>query len=160
ATDEALSEKKLKEVQADLERRLGRTGIDLIQVPMTGGSVAICYNLEGNPSLKLSRKAYVGMILGEIRYWNDPEIAKTNPDVSLPDTPIVFIRRAEGSGTTFAFTNHLNAVDSRWKTENKGPGVGKSVQWPIGVGGKGNAGVAALIKQTPGAFGYLEVGYA
>jgi phosphate transport system substrate-binding protein len=73
---------------------------------------------------------------------------------------MTFIRRADSSGTTYVFTNHLNAIDARWTKERKGPGVGKSVLWPVGIGGKGSAGVSALIQQTPGAFGYIEAGYA
>jgi phosphate transport system substrate-binding protein len=160
ATDEAQSEKKLKEIRQDIERREGREGIELLQVPLTAGSVALCYNLPGGPELRLNRKTYVGLILGEITHWDDDAISATNPGVALPNMPITFIRRAESSGTTFVFTNHLNAIDPRWKADNKGPGVGKTVQWPVGIGGKGNAGVAALISQTPGALGYLEAGYA
>jgi phosphate transport system substrate-binding protein len=160
ATDEAQSEKKLKEIRQDLEKREGRTGIELLQVPLTAGAVALCYNIPGNPELRLSRKTYVGMILGTITHWDDEAIRATNSGVELPHLPITFIRRAESSGTTFVFTNHLNTIDPRWKTDNQGPGVGKTVQWPTGIGGKGNAGVAALISQTPGALGYLEAGYA
>ncbi len=159
ASDEALSEKKLTEIAKKLSDREGRS-VELIQVPLTGGSVAICYNLPGNPSLKLTRKTYIDMLLGEIKYWDDPPIKATNPDVSLPHLEMTFIRRADSSGTTYVFTNHLTAIDVRWKKENKGPDKGKSVPWPVGIGGKGNAGVSALIQQTPGAFGYIEAGYA
>jgi phosphate transport system substrate-binding protein len=111
--------------------------------------------------LKLSRQAYLGVFLGEISNWNNAAIARANPGVDLPDTEITVIRRAEGSGTTYAFTNHLSAVGkaigSPWT-----PGVGKSIVWPKKemIGARGNAGVAALIQQTPGAIGYLEYGYA
>src|SRR5262245_43450113 len=91
ASDEALSEKKPKEGAKDLEYRLGISDIELIQVPMTAGSVAICYNLEGKPQLKLSRKAYVDILLGEITHWDAAEIAKTNYGVELPHIPIVFV---------------------------------------------------------------------
>jgi phosphate transport system substrate-binding protein len=117
--------------------------------------------------LKLSRKVLIDMLLGEIKVWDDPRIQSINPDVPLPKQEMTFVRRAESSGTTFVFTNHLNAIDRRWTTANGGPGAGKSVQWPrntdgkeIGIGGKGTAGVNALIQQTPGAFGYIEAGYA
>src|SRR5262249_5655623 len=123
-------------------------------------AVALCYNLPGDPDLKLPRKVYVGMALGEIKYWDDEAIQQANPGMALPHQHIVFIRRAESSGTTFVFTTHLNAIDDRWKKENGGPGASKTPQWKVGIGGKGNAGVAALIAQTPGAFGYLEAGYA
>jgi phosphate transport system substrate-binding protein len=159
ASDEALKESKLKEIAKKLSDREGRP-VELIQVPMTGGSVAICYNVPGNPKLKFPRKLYIDMLLGEIRYWDDRAIRDANPGVDLPHLELTFIRRAESSGTTYVFTNHLDHIDSRWTKEHKGPGVGKSVPWPVGIGGKGNAGVSALIQQTPGSFGYIEAGYA
>jgi phosphate transport system substrate-binding protein len=164
ATDEALKAERLKEIAKKLSKLDGYE-VELIQVPLTGGSVAICYNVPGyntpdHPPLKLSRKAYLDMLLGEIKHWDDARIQVTNPEVKLPHLPMTFIRRAEGSGTTFVFTNHLNAIDPRWTTAKGGPGVGKTVEWPVGIGGKGNAGVNALVEQTPGAFGYIEAGYA
>jgi phosphate transport system substrate-binding protein len=159
ASDEALKPERLKDIAKKLTKREGYP-VDLIQVPLTGGSVAICYNLPEDPPLKLSRKNYIDMLLGNITYWDDPRLKSDNPDSTLPHLEITFIRRAESSGTTFVFTNHLNAIDPRWTTAKGGPGVGKTVQWPVGIGGKGNAGVNALIKQTPGAFGYIEAGYA
>jgi phosphate transport system substrate-binding protein len=158
-TDEALKKDRLKAIALKLTEQTGHK-VDVVQIPLTAGSVALCYNLPDNPSLKLTRKAYVGIILGQITYWDDPHLQSSNPAVALPHKPITFIRRAEGSGTTFVFTNHLNAIDPRWTKAHGGPGVGKTVQWPVGIGGKGNAGVAALIQQTPGAFGYIESGYA
>src|SRR5262245_8418651 len=110
ASDEALSEKKLHELAKELAAREGRSSIELLQVPLTAGSVAIAYNLEGNPQLKLSREAYVGMLLGQITHWDDVQIQKTNERVALPHAPIVFIRRSESSGTTSIFTHHLNAI--------------------------------------------------
>ncbi len=159
ASDEALSPERLNEIAKKLST-LDKYDVELLQIPLTGGSVAICYNLPGEPSLKLSRQAYLDMLLGEIKYWDDPRIRSLNPNVSLPHLEMTFVRRAESSGTTFVFTNHLNAIDSRWTTANGGSGVGKSVQWPVGIGGKGTSGVNALIQQTPGAFGYIEAGYA
>ena len=159
ASDEALKPERLMEIAKKLTK-VERHAVDLIQVPLTGGSVAICYNLPGDPHLKLSRKAYIDMLLGEITYWDDPRIQSLNPDVSLPHLEMTFVRRAESGGTTFVFTNHLNAIDARWTTAKGGPGVGKTVQWPVGIGGKGGAGVNALILQTPGSFGYIEAGYA
>jgi phosphate transport system substrate-binding protein len=125
--------------------------------PMTAGSIVLAYNLPGASDLKLSREAYVGIFLGKITQWNDPAIAKANPGVTLPDTKITVVSRSDGSGTTFAFTTHLSGISDAWKS---GPGAGKSVNFPAGVAGKGNPGVAALIKQTPGAIGYVEYGYA
>jgi phosphate transport system substrate-binding protein len=159
ASDEALKEARLQEIAKKLSDREGHP-VEVIQAPLTAGSVAICYNVPGNPNLKLTRKTYVDMLLGEITHWDDPAIAATNPGVALPHLEMTFIRRAESSGTTYVFTNHLNAIDARWTKEKHGPGVGKSVLWPVGIGGKGNAGVSALILQTPGAFGYIEAGYA
>jgi phosphate transport system substrate-binding protein len=176
ATDEALKADRLKKIAKRLTELDGYE-VELLQVPLTGGSVAICYNvpgLEDAAPLKLPRRVYVDMLLGEITNWSDSRIQKANPGVSLPDLEMTFIRRAESSGTTYIFTSHLNAIDPRWMTEKDrkkknikvpegtkdGPGAGKSVQWPVGIGGKGNSGVNALIKQTPGAFGYIEAGYA
>jgi len=130
----------------------------VVLLPMTAGSIVLAYNLpDGPPELKLSREAYVGIFLGTISKWNDPKIASANPGVTLPDTKITQVTRSDGSGTTFVFTQHLSAISNEWKS---GPGTGKSVNFPVGVGGKGNPGVTALIKQTPGAIGYVEYGYA
>ena len=130
----------------------------VVLLPMTAGSIVLAYNLPGAPAeLKLSREAYVGIFLGKITSWNDPKIASTNPGATLPDTKITPVTRSDGSGTTFVFTQHLSAISDAWKN---GPGTGKSVNFPVGVGGKGNPGVTALIKQTPGAIGYVEYGYA
>jgi phosphate transport system substrate-binding protein len=159
ATDEALKADKLRAIAKKLSKLVNHD-VELLQIPLTGGSVAICYNLPDKPPLKLSRKTYVDMLRGDITFWDDPAIRATNPGVDLPHLEMTFVRRAEGSGTTFVFTNHLNAIDERWIEAKGGPGVGKTVQWPIGIGGKGNAGVNALITQTPGAFGYIEAGYA
>jgi phosphate transport system substrate-binding protein len=147
ASDAAMSDEEIKKV---------KPGVQLL--PVTAGSVVICYNLPGvEETLRLSRETYVNIFLGEIRRWDDAAIQKTNEGVTLPPMPITVIRRADGSGTTYAFTSHLSAVSAAWKS---GPGTGKSVVWPVGIGGRGNAGMAALIKQTPGAIGYLEYGFA
>ena len=127
-----------------------------IQVPMTGGSVVFAYNLDGVKDLKLSRAAYCGIAAGKITKWNDPAIAKANPAAKLPDQAIQFVHRSDGSGTTFQFTNHLKAACPAWTA-----GVNKSVSWPKGMtGAKGNEGVAAQIKQTPNAIGYVEYSFA
>jgi phosphate transport system substrate-binding protein len=171
ASDEALKKERLDEVARVLGERENRK-VELLQLPMTSGAVALCYNVQGDPELKLPRRVYVGMALGEIEYWDDQAIQAANPTAKLPHQPITFVRRAESSGTTFVFTNHMNAVDDRWKLDKDrkegspylkspdGPGASKTPQWKVGIGGKGNSGVAALISQTPGAFGYLEAGYA
>jgi phosphate transport system substrate-binding protein len=130
----------------------------VVLLPMTAGSVVLAYNLPEAPAeLKLSREAYVGIFLGTITNWNDAKIASANPGAKLPDLKITPVTRSDGSGTTFVFTQHLSAISDGWKS---GPGTGKSVNFPVGVGGKGNPGVTALIKQTPGAIGYVEYGYA
>jgi phosphate transport system substrate-binding protein len=159
ATDEAQSEDKLKAMAQKMSDREGKP-VELVQFPLTAGAVAICYNVPGNPAIKLSRSVYVSIFLGEIKNWSDERILALNPGVNIPSLEITVVRRAEGSGTTFNFTNHLNAIDSRWKKDNGGPGAAKTVHWPVGIGGKGNAGVAALIQQTPGAIGYIEAGFA
>jgi phosphate transport system substrate-binding protein len=160
ASDEALKEKRLQEIADKLSKKVGHK-VEVLQIPMTAGSIALCYNLPGDPPLKLTRKAYVDIFLGYVTYWDDPVIQDMNRDIKLPHLEITVVRRAEGSGTTFVFTNHLNTIDPRWDKKNGGPGAGKTIQWPREyIGGKGNAGVAALVQQTPGALGYLEAGYA
>ena len=147
ASDAAMTDEEMKSV---------KDGVVLL--PMTAGSIVLTYNLPGGlKDVKLSREAYAGIFLGKITKWNDPAIAKANEGTTLPDTKITVVTRSDGSGTTFVFTSHLSAISEDWK---KGPGAGKSVSFPVGVAGKGNAGVTALVKQTPGAIGYVEFGYA
>ncbi|HTR63871.1 MAG TPA: phosphate ABC transporter substrate-binding protein PstS [Candidatus Binataceae bacterium] len=148
ASDAAMTDDEMKQVKDG----------GVVLLPMTAGSVVLAYNLPGGPAeVKLSREAYVGMFLGKITAWNDPAITKSNPGVTMPDTKVTIVTRSDGSGTTFVFTSHLTAISDAWKA---GPGAGKSVNFPVGVAGKGNPGVTALIKQTPGAIGYVEYGYA
>jgi phosphate transport system substrate-binding protein len=140
----------------DREMAVVKNGVVLL--PMTAGSIVLAYNIPNvSTDIKLSRDAYVGIFLGKITNWNDPAITKTNPGANLPNTKITVVSRSDGSGTTFVFTSHLSAINDEWKN---GPGPGKSVNFPVGVAGKGNPGVTALIKQTPGAIGYIEYGYA
>jgi phosphate transport system substrate-binding protein len=128
---------------------------------MTAGEIVLAYNLPGNPEgLKLARDVYVDILLGKIENWNDPRIAETNPDIELPDLPITVVRRSDSSGTTYVFTRHLATVSEEWAN---GPGVGKTVQWPQSnrfVAAPKNDGITATIRQTPGAIGYIEYGYA
>ncbi len=126
-------------------------------LPMTAGSIVLSYNLKGVPELKLSREAYAGIFLGKVKKWNDPLIAKANPGVKLPDSPIHVVVRADGSGTSFVLTKHLSAISPEWA---KNPGFGTMPNWPVGTRSKGNEGVTASITTTPGAIGYLEYGYA
>jgi len=128
-----------------------------VLVPATAGSVVLAYNLEGVPDLKLTREAMAGIFLGTIKKWNDPAIVAANPDVPLPAQAINVAYRSDGSGTTFVFTQHLAAISPEFDEQ---VGFDKSVTFPVGVGGKGNEGVTALVKQTPGTIGYVEFGYA
>lgn len=133
----------------------------VLLLPMTAGKIVLAYNLPGNPvGLKLPRDVYPDIFLGKITRWNDPRIVAANPDLKLPDTPITVVRRSDSSGTTFVFTRHLSAVSEAFKA---GPGFGTTVQWPSSdkiVAAPKNDGVTATIKQTPGAIGYIEYGFA
>ena len=140
------------------DEQIAKVKRGVVLLPMTAGAIVIAYNVPGVPTgLKLSRQVYPAIFLGTIKNWNDPQIAKDNPGVKLPNLPISVVHRAEGSGTTGAFTGHLSGIDPTWKSK---VGSGTSVNWPVGVGGKGNAGVTALLKQTNGSIGYVEYGYA
>ena len=128
-----------------------------VLVPATAGSVVLAYNLEGVAGLKLTRAALAGIFLGTVTKWNDPALVAANPGLPLPDRAINVAYRSDGSGTTFVFTQHLAAISPEFDEE---VGFDKSVTFPVGVGGKGNEGVTALVKQTPGTIGYVEFGYA
>ncbi|MBN2342472.1 MAG: phosphate ABC transporter substrate-binding protein PstS [Deltaproteobacteria bacterium] len=131
----------------------------LIQFPMIMGGVVPVVNLEGvTPGqLKLSQSVLADIFLGKIKKWNDAKIAKDNDGMKLPATDISVVHRADGSGTTWIFTNYLDKISEEWKTK---VGTGKSVEWPTGVGGKGNEGVAAYVQRIKGAIGYVEFAYA
>jgi phosphate transport system substrate-binding protein len=129
----------------------------LTQIPITLGVVAIAYNLSGVSSLQLDSSTLSGIFLGTVRKWNDPAIAALNPGVSLPNKSITVAHRSDGSGTTYILTDYLAKVSSDWKSS---VGVGKSVRWPVGVGGSGNQAVAQAITSTQGAIGYVELAYA
>jgi phosphate transport system substrate-binding protein len=126
-------------------------------LPMTAGSIVVACNVQGLPELRLSRKAYAGIFLGLVKRWNDPLIAQVNPGVKLPDAPINVVVRADSSGTTFVFTQHLSAISAEF---SKSPGTNKMPNWPVGTRSKGNEGVTAAIKTTPNSIGYVEYGYA
>jgi phosphate transport system substrate-binding protein len=117
----------------------------------------LAYNLPDVAELKLPRQVYTDILLGNIKKWNDPKIAGVNPGVNLPDLPITVVYRSDGSGTTGVFTKHMSAISPDWKTK---VGEGKTVNWPSGVGAKGNEGVTAQVQQTAGAIGYVEYSYA
>jgi phosphate transport system substrate-binding protein len=126
-------------------------------LPVTGGGIVVAYNLPDVKELKLSRTSLIELFQGKIAKWNDPKLAKDNPDAKLPDLPVAVVTRSDGSGTTAVFTSHLSAISPEWKG---GPGDGKSIQWPVGTAAKGNEGVTAQVQQTQGAIGYIEYGYA
>lgn len=140
------------------DEQIAKVSRGVLLVPVTAGSEVFAYNLpDVKTSLKLSRAVYSDIFLGKLTKWNDPKIAALNPGVKLPDLPITFVHRSDGSGTTFVFTNHMSAISPEWKQK---VGVGTAVNWPVGVGGKGNEGVTAQIQQTQGAIGYIEYAYA
>ncbi len=135
-----------------------KMGADVLHIPMCAGAVVISYNLpELKGTLKLTPDVLVNLFLGKITKWNDPQIAKINPGIALPSTAVFIAHRSDGSGTTNIFTTYLSKVSPEWNTK---PGKGSAINWPAGIGGKGNEGVAGLIKQTPGAVGYIELAYA
>src|ERR1700733_2203975 len=130
----------------------------LFHIPTVMGAVVPAYNVPGvTGELKFTPDALAGIFLGKITTWNDPAIAKENPGVKLPSDPIIVLHRSDGSGTTYIFTDYLSKVSSDWAS-----GVGKntSVKWPVGLGGKGNEGVAGMIRQMKGGIGYIELIYA
>jgi len=139
------------------DENLGKAPGKLLHIPTVAGAVVLTYNLPGNPSLKLDGDTIAGIFLGQIKKWNDPKIAALNPGTTLPDQDIVVVHRSDGSGTTFIFTDYLSKVSSEWKSK---VGNNTSVNWPAGIGGKGNEGVSGQVKQTPGAIGYVELIYA
>ncbi len=146
ASDAAMTPEEMSQVAAGVQC-----------LPVTAGSIVLAYNIAGVTELKLSRKAYADIFLGKIKKWNDPLIAHTNPGVKLPDAPINLIVRADSSGTTYVFTKHLSVISPDFA---KSPGTNKMPNWPAGTRSKGNEGVTASIKTTPGSIGYVEYGYA
>ncbi len=130
---------------------------EVIHIPTCLGAVVLTYNLPGDPQINFSPEIISEIFLGTITKWNDPKIAEANKGVMLPDTQITVVHRSDGSGTTFTFTDYLSTVSPEWKSK---VGTGKSLNWPVGIGGKGNPGVTAYIKQLPGAIGYVEQAYA
>jgi phosphate transport system substrate-binding protein len=126
-------------------------------IPTVMGAVVLVYNVPGVEALRLTPETLSAIFLGKITKWNDPALAKDNAGAKLPDMPIAVAHRSDGSGTTYSFTDYLSKVSPEWK---KGPGTGKSVNWPTGLGGKGNEGVTGLVKQNEGGLGYVELAYA
>ena len=130
----------------------------LLHIPMVAGAVAVVYNIDGvGAGLKLTPDVLAGIFLGKIKTWNDPKIVEGNEGLNLPAASIIVTHRSDGSGTSNIFTDYLSNVSPEWKSK---VGKGTSVNWPTGLGGKGNEGVAGLMMQTPGAIGYVELAYA
>ncbi|MGC8804536.1 MAG: phosphate ABC transporter substrate-binding protein PstS, partial [Candidatus Ratteibacteria bacterium] len=145
-SDAFLSDQQLKEMDADV-----------VHIPICMGAVVLAYNLPEISELNLTPEIISEMFLGKIKKWNNPKLQKANPKVKLPDANLITIHRSDGSGTTFIFTDYLSKISDEWKTK---VGTGTSVNWPCGLGGKGNPGVAGLIKQIPYSIGYVELIYA
>jgi phosphate transport system substrate-binding protein len=129
----------------------------ILHIPTTVGAVVVGFNLADVTQLKLSPQVVAGLFLGQIKKWNDPKIAKLNPGVKLPAEDVTVAYRSDGSGTTAVFTEYLSKVSPAWKEK---VGAGKSVSFPVGLGAKGNEGVAGQLKTTPGTIGYVELAYA
>ena len=131
----------------------------LVQFPMVMGGLVLVVNVEGvTPGqMVLDGPTVAKIYLGEIKTWNDPAIAKLNPDMKLPAQPIIVVRRSDGSGTTFVFTDYLSKISADWKSK---VGSSTAVEWPVGIGAKGNEGVANNVMQAKGAIGYVEFAYA
>jgi phosphate transport system substrate-binding protein len=133
-------------------------GFDILHFPTVLGADVPAYNIPGvSAELTFTPDAIAGIFLGKITKWNDPAIAGANKGVNLPGNDIVVVHRSDGSGTSYIWTDYLSKVSDEWKNK---VGKGTSVNWPVGLGGKGNEGVAGLVKQTPNAFGYVELIYA
>jgi phosphate transport system substrate-binding protein len=140
------------------DEQLSQAKTKILHIPTVLGAVVPAYNVPGvTGEIKFTPEALAGIFLGKITTWNDPVLAKANPGINFPNEPIVVIHRSDGSGTTYIFTDYLSKVSSEWQNS-----VGKntSVKWPVGLGGKGNEGVAGMIRQMKGAIGYVELIYA
>jgi phosphate transport system substrate-binding protein len=151
ATDGPMSDQNLADFRS-------KRGTDVVHFPTVLGAVVPAYNIPGvTATLRFTPDALAGIYLGRVTKWNDPRIASANPGVTLPATDIVVVHRADGSGTTYVWVDYLAKISSEWKER---VGVATSVSWPTGIGGNGNEGVMALVRQTPGAVGYVELIYA
>jgi phosphate transport system substrate-binding protein len=151
ASDMPMTDEQLNEAQTKLNTKV-------LNLPSVLGAVVPAYNIPGvSGEVKFTPDALAGIFLGKITKWNDKAITSVNPGMNLPDKDIIVVHRSDGSGTTFIWTDYLSKVDSDWKTR---VGSGTSVKWPIGLGGKGNEGVAGSIRQLQGSIGYVELIYA
>lgn len=151
ASDYALTDKQIEDFKA-------KRHMDILHYPTVMGAAVPVYNIRGvTAQLNFTPEALVGIFLGQVKKWDDPAITGPNPGVKLPSTPIVVVHRSDGSGTTFCFTDYLSKVSKEWETK---VGRGGSVNWPVGLGGKGNEGVSGQVKQVPNTIGYIELSYA
>lgn len=151
ATDGPMNDQQLAEAKS-------KQGTDVLHIPTVMGAVVATYNVSGiGAGLKLTPDVLADIFLGKVTRWNDPRIAASNSGTSLPDKAIVVVHRSDGSGTTYIFVDYLSKVSAEWKQR---VGVGTSVKWPVGLGGKGNEGVAGQVKQIDGSIGYVEIAYA
>jgi len=139
------------------DEQLNASKIKLVHIPTVLGAVVPVFNVPGVGELNFSPDVLADIYLGKISSWSDPRIVKDNPGVHVPDQKIIVVHRSDGSGTTYIFTDYLTKISKDWAS---GPGKGNSPSWPVGVGGKGNEGVAGLVRQLPGAIGYVELIYA
>jgi phosphate transport system substrate-binding protein len=151
ASDAPMTEEQMKAVEE-------KQGTAILHIPTVMGAVVVTYNLPAiGKDLKLTPEVLTGIYLGEITKWNDPKIVDINPGKNFPDQAILVAHRSDGSGTTNIFTDYLTKVSKEWAEK---VGKGTSVNWPVGLGGKGNEGVAGIVKQSEGALGYVELAYA
>jgi len=140
------------------DEQLSQAKVKILHVPTVLGAVVPAYNVPGvSGEVNFTPEVLSGIFLGKITNWNDKAIASANKDVKFPDQPIIVVHRSDGSGTTYIFTDYLSKISSDW---GNGPGKGTSVKWPVGLGGKGNEGVAGTVRQMAGAMGYVELIYA
>ncbi|HUL30422.1 MAG TPA: phosphate ABC transporter substrate-binding protein PstS [Thermodesulfobacteriota bacterium] len=139
------------------DKDLAEASAPVLHIPTCAGAVVLTYNLTGDPQLRFTPDVIADIFLGKITKWNDGRISAINPGMKLPDMNITVAHRSDGSGTTFIFSDYLSKVSADWKEK---VGTGPSLNWPTGLGGKGNPGVAGLVKQTPGSIGYVELIYA
>jgi len=146
ATDAFLSDEKMSDMPAEI-----------VHIPTCIGAVVIAYNIPGVTELKLSNQNLEDIFSGVIKNWNDPKLKNSNPSVNFPDLEITFVHRSDGSGTTYIFSDYMSKISSKWESE---VGRGKSLKWPVGIGAKGNPGVAGTISQTEGAIGYIGSEFA
>jgi phosphate transport system substrate-binding protein len=140
------------------DEEIAKVNGNVLHIPTVMGGVVPTYNLSGlSEPVRFTQETIADIFLGKITRWNDVRLRSNNPGITLPDQPIVVVHRSDGSGTTYIWVDYLTTVSPEWATK---VGRGRAVNWPVGIGGRGNEGVAATVSQTPGAIGYVELGYA